>query len=59
MLFRSVLLGSGINIQNAEELLSVSDGAIIGSAFKTDGDMKKIVNDQKARDFMRKVENMR
>ena len=54
-----VLLGSGINIQNAEELLSVSDGAIIGSAFKTDGDMKKRGNDQKARDFMRKVENMR
>lgn len=54
-----VLLGSGISIQNVQELLSVSDGAIIGSAFKTDGDMKKMMNYQKARDFMKEVENLR
>lgn len=54
-----VFLGSGINIQNVQELLSVSDGAIIGSAFKTDGDMTKKVNYQKAREFMKEMENLR
>ncbi len=54
-----VLLGSGINIQNAQELLSVSDGAIIGSAFKTDGDMKKKMSFQRARDFIKEVEKLR
>ena len=36
-------LGSGITAENAAELLSVSDGAIVGSAFKTNGNMKEIV----------------
>lgn len=54
-----VLLGSGINEKNAKELLSVSEGAIVGSAFKTDGDMKKIVDYKKARKFMEEVEKLR
>ena len=42
-----------------QELLSVSDGAIIGSAFKTDGDMKKKMSFQRARDFIKEVEKLR
>lgn len=53
-----VLLGSGINENNAIELLSVSDGAIVGSAFKTDNDMKKIVDFDKIESFMKKVKNL-
>ncbi|WP_235416007.1 BtpA/SgcQ family protein [Faecalicatena contorta] len=54
-----IILGSGIKAENAEELLSVSDGAIVGSAFKTDGNMKNIVDYNKARAFMREVERIR
>lgn len=54
-----VILGSGITKENAQELLSVSDGAIVGSAFKTDGDMKKVVDFKKAEAFMKEVQRLR
>lgn len=34
---RPVLVGSGLNADNAVDLLSVADGAIVGSAMKEDG----------------------
>lgn len=34
---RPVLVGSGLNVGNAVDLLSVADGAIVGSAMKEDG----------------------
>jgi membrane complex biogenesis BtpA family protein len=36
---RPVLVGSGLNPENAVELLRVADGAIVGSSFRTTGDM--------------------
>ena len=54
-----VYLGSGLNADNAEELLDVAEGAIVGSAFKTDGDIEKIVDYDRTRKFMKVVENLR
>lgn len=54
-----VLLGSGITEDNVSELLSVSDGAIIGSAFKEDNDLSKIVDFHKIESFMKKIIQLR
>ena len=54
-----VYLGSGITAENAAELLSVSDGAIVGSAFKTNGNMKEIVDYNRAKAFMDEVRKIR
>lgn len=54
-----VYLGSGINAENANELLSVSDGAIVGSTFKTNGDITQIVDYNRAKKFMDEVEKIR
>lgn len=54
-----VYLGSGLNAENAEELLSVAEGAIVGSTFKTDGDIEKIVDYNRAKKFMEAVERLR
>jgi membrane complex biogenesis BtpA family protein len=50
-----VLLGSGITASNVAELLSCSDGAIIGSAFKYDGNWKNRVSEENTRAFMREA----
>lgn len=34
---RPVLIGSGLNLENAKELLAVADGAIVGSSIKIEG----------------------
>lgn len=54
-----VYLGSGITAENAAELLSVSDGAIVGSAFKTNGNIKEIVDYNRAKAFMDEVRKIR
>ena len=54
-----VLLGSGTTTQNARELLSVADGAIVGSWFKTDNNWKNPVEYQRTRAFMEQVELLR
>lgn len=54
-----VFLGSGISKENARELLSVSDGAIVGSTFKSNGDMKQIVDYNRTKAFMKEVERLR
>lgn len=54
-----VILGSGINKDNVAELLSVSDGAIVGSAFKTEGAMEKVVDFNRVEGFMKEVKKLR
>ena len=54
-----IILGSGINSSNAMDLLSVSDGAIVGSAFKKDNNMHEMVDFEKTRKFMQEVEKIR
>ena len=44
-----VLLGSGLTVENAKELLSVADGAIVGSYFKKEGVYTNPVDVEKVR----------
>ena len=52
-------LGSGLNAENACDLLSVADGAIVGSDFKKDGNWKRSVDLDRVRRFMDQVEDVR
>jgi len=54
-----LLLGSGVSVQNAASLLEFADGAIVGSAFKKEGNWKNPVDPQRVREFMRSVEEIR
>jgi membrane complex biogenesis BtpA family protein len=40
----SVVIGSGVTADNAEELLPAADGAIVATAFRVDGDVRKRVD---------------
>ena len=37
---RPVIIGSGLNLDNAQDLLAVADAAIVGTHFKRDGDVR-------------------
>jgi len=46
---RPVLIGSGLNLENAKTLLAVADGAIVGSSIKVDQQIHKEVDKASAR----------
>jgi len=46
---RPVLIGSGLNLENAKELLAVADGAIVGSSIKFDENIYERIDGEKAR----------
>ncbi len=50
-----VLAGSGTNLENLTETLSIADGVIVGSAFKNAGDTKEKVSLEKVSRFMKTV----
>lgn len=54
-----VFLGSGVNENNVIELLKVSDGIIVGSYFKVDGDIKNLVDFARVNKFIKKVNELR
>ncbi len=54
-----ILLGSGVTTENACELLSCADGAIVGSWFKADNNWKNLVDYQRTKDFMKQVQQLR
>ena len=54
-----VILGSGINEKNAYELLNISDGAIVGSYFKTEGNWKNTIQRDRVAKFMEIVQKLR
>ncbi|MCK9171131.1 MAG: BtpA/SgcQ family protein [Treponema sp.] len=54
-----VLLGSGVTEENACSLLSIADGAIIGSWFKEGNKWKNPVSYERARSFMKEMEKIR
>jgi hypothetical protein len=49
---RPVLIGSGLNLDNATDLLSFADGAIVGSSIKIDGQIHNRVDERRARKLM-------
>ncbi len=54
-----ILIGSGLNIDNVNELLAAADGAIIGSWFKEGNNWKNPVSFERTKAFMDKVKAMR
>lgn len=54
-----VLVGSGLVKENAKALLSVADGAIVGSYFKEGNNWKNAVSIDRAKEFMSVVEDLR
>ncbi len=54
-----LIIGSGLSLQNVEELLPLVDGAIVGSAFKVDGDLKNSVDCSMVKKFMQAVRSVR
>lgn len=56
---KPVLVGSGVKKENVKELLKYSDGAIVGSYFKKNGNWKNEVVYKRAKEFMVKVNNLR
>ena len=46
---RPVLIGSGLNLENAKALLAIADGAIAGSSIKIDGKIHNLVDENLAR----------
>lgn len=56
---RPVLVGSGLNTQNAATLLSRADGAIVGSAMKESGHWQNPVAVDRVKAIMHEVETVR
>lgn len=54
-----VIIGSGINIDNIETYLSISDALIVGSYFKKDGFWKNKLEAERIKRFMEKVDKNR
>jgi membrane complex biogenesis BtpA family protein len=56
---RPVLVGSGVNPSNAEKLLSIADGAIIGTYFKRHGILSNPVDVKRVKQVMDVVKRLR
>lgn len=56
---RPVLVGSGLNTENAASLMAVADGAIVGSAMKEDGVWWKPVSVKRTRAIVDEVDRVR
>jgi membrane complex biogenesis BtpA family protein len=54
-----VLIGSGLSVANARKLLSIADGAIVGSSLKKGGYWKNGVDQKRVEQLMRAVKTMR
>jgi membrane complex biogenesis BtpA family protein len=52
---RPVLIGSGLNLENAKALLAVADGAIVGSSIKIDGKIHNRVDLEHAKQLIKTV----
>lgn len=56
---KPVLVGSGLNPVNAEKLLMVADGAIVGTYFKREGKLFNPVDAERVKKVMAVVRNLR
>jgi uncharacterized protein len=54
-----VLNNTGMNINNLDKILSIADGAIVGTAFKYDGNFMEHVDKNRVKDFMDAVKRFR
>lgn len=53
-----VLVGSGVNIANVEETLSLVHGVIVGTALKENGDISCPVDGRRAKEFFRRAQQI-
>ena len=56
---RPVLVGGGVSAGTLCEIVRCADGAIVGSALKTDGDLFGEIDPERARDFMLAAAHLR
>ena len=54
-----VIIGSGLNPENARDFLSIADGAIVGTYFKYDGITQNPVDPERVKKLMRVVREVR
>ena len=54
-----VLVGSGITEQNIENYFPISDGFIVGSYFKKNGNWKNTVDKKRVKSLMKKINELR
>jgi len=54
-----LIVGAGVTASNAYEQLSIADGAIVGSYFKSEGDTQSPVKRHKVRELMKIVRQLR
>jgi uncharacterized protein len=54
-----VLIGSGLNPENAEQLLKAADGAIVGSYMRKDGKFWNPVEMERVKKLMAVVKRLR
>ena len=54
-----VFANTGVNLTNVEEQLSIADGAVVGSTFKSDGIFENHVDTDRVIAFMTKVRDFR
>lgn len=54
-----VFANTGVNIDNVADILSIAEGAVIGTHFKVDGDTWKAVDKARVSRFMDKVRKIR
>ena len=54
-----VFAGSGVSVGDAHRILSVADGAIVGTSLKENGDTNKPIDVAKAREIIRLVQQIR
>ena len=50
-----VVVGSGVNEKTVCDYMAVSDGAIIGSSFKENGNVMNPIDEQRVRSLMQKL----
>lgn len=54
-----VIIGSGANLENIQKLLSIADGAIVGTYFKINGITQNPTDPERVRKFMERVKQIR
>lgn len=54
-----VFANTGVRLTNVEQMLSIADGAIVGTTFKRDGTIWNEVDEARVREFMKRVKALR
>lgn len=54
-----VFANTGVQVDNVDEQLSVADGAVVGTTFKSDGKFENHVDEERVARFMEKVRTIR